>query len=76
MLDSLPENIDDEVTGFVVPCRDAHAIAKKLECLNNDVELRHEMGAAGRRRAIEKFNISDQIKAFDQFYRQVLGETH
>ena len=70
--DGLSENVADGETGFVVPRRDPAALAAKLEVLARDPALRQRMGTAGRRRALEKFQLSEQIDRLEAFYRQVL----
>lgn len=64
----LRENVEHGVTGFVVPRRDPAAMAEKLALLACDGDLRQKMGDAGRKRVESKFNIEDQISAFEAFY--------
>lgn len=66
----LPENIEDGVTGFVVPRRDPEAMAAKLLQLANDPALRDQMGRAGRERVERYFRLEDQITAFQHFFEQ------
>jgi colanic acid/amylovoran biosynthesis glycosyltransferase len=68
----LPESIVDGVTGFIVPRRNPQAAASRLSCLAHNPDLRQRMGQAGRCRVQKHFQLQDQIKAFDQFFRQVL----
>ena len=68
----LPENVTNNETGFVVPRRSPQVLAEKLACLAYDPDLRQRMGQAGRCRVQKHFQLQDQIKAFDQFFRQVL----
>jgi colanic acid/amylovoran biosynthesis glycosyltransferase len=69
----LPENVVDGVTGFVVPRRTVAPIAEALERLARSPDLRRTLGEAGRRRAVERFNLADQIAAFERLYRETLG---
>lgn len=69
----LPENVADGETGFVVPRRNPKALAEKLELLAENPSLRQQMGEAGRKRVLTKFRLDEQITAFEQLYRQVLG---
>jgi colanic acid/amylovoran biosynthesis glycosyltransferase len=69
----LPENVADGETGFVVPRRSAEALAEKLAVLARDSGLRQRMGEGGRRRVLERFQMSDQIEAFDRLYHSVLS---
>lgn len=67
----LPENIADNITGFIVPGWDARAIADKIEwCYYNSTAL-HEIGRNGAKRAHAKFNIKDQVKSFIDLYNSV-----
>jgi hypothetical protein len=45
--------VRDGVEGFVVPVRDATALADRLQQLIEDRELRRRLGAAARRRALD-----------------------
>lgn len=69
----LVENVADGETGFVVPRRDAAALADKLSVLAADPGLRRRMGEAGRARVERCFRLPDQIAAFDRFYSRMVG---
>jgi glycosyltransferase involved in cell wall biosynthesis len=51
----VPSVVEDQVSGFLVPPRDAKSMADKLEILINDQKLRENMGKQGRRIYLEKF---------------------
>jgi len=70
--DGLRENVDDGVTGFVVPRRNPAAMTDALARLAPDAGRRRLMGEAGRRRVAARFRLEDQISAFDALYRTVL----
>src|SRR3569833_401327 len=53
----ISEVVNDGDTGFLVPRRNVTALAKKIEILINDAELRHKMGEAGRERYYSFFTI-------------------
>jgi glycosyltransferase involved in cell wall biosynthesis len=55
--------VRDGVEGFIVPARDSEAIARKVEILANDGDLRARMGRAARRRA-EEFSWQRYEKQF------------
>jgi glycosyltransferase involved in cell wall biosynthesis len=62
------EQIDDCVTGFLVPINDATIAAQKLGVLVNNPDMRTQMGQAGAKKLQEQFslatfnkNIVDQI---------------
>ena len=67
----MAEAVDDGVEGFVVPSRDAAAMAEALSALWLDPELRRRMGAAGRMRVQRDFCLSDQADAFVDLFRSV-----
>jgi len=67
----LPENVEDGITGFVVPRRNPTAMAEKLLLLVGDPEVRKQMGEAGRRRVADRFDLRDQIRKFRDFYEQL-----
>jgi glycosyltransferase involved in cell wall biosynthesis len=52
------EVVTDNVTGMIVPLCDAVALASATLRLLNDAELRRQMGQAGRRQAVERFDIA------------------
>ncbi len=60
-----PEQIEDGVTGILVPPRDPEAMAGALSRLLEDKVLREKMGKAGRKRFEENFE-------FDPFYEKIL----
>lgn len=69
----LKENIEPSVTGFIVPRRDAQALADKMEMLALDFSLRKRMGAAGRKRVLQFFQMDDQIRKFEEVYSRLIN---
>lgn len=69
----LPENIENEVTGFVVPRRDSDALAEKIIYLIENPDVRITMGKAGRKRALEKYDLEKQKKMFIEMYQEALN---
>jgi len=67
----MPEAISDGVEGFVVPMRDAPALAERIAQLAGDRELRARMGRAARARAEAEFSLERQASVFEQIYRSV-----
>ena len=61
-----------DATAIIVSKDDSGALARAMEQLAEDVDLRRTLGRAGRRRVLELFNISDTIAAHDKLYRQVV----
>lgn len=56
-ISGIPELVEDQETGLLAPPRDAAALAEALQTLARDPQLRIRMGAAGRRRVTEHFNL-------------------
>lgn len=52
---SLPEVVENGVTGFVVPAHDAAALRQKLLWLKENPREAREMGRAARQRVLDKF---------------------
>lgn len=67
----LPENVEDGVTGFVVPRRDPRAMAEKIILLVRDPALRSRMGAAGRERVKTHFDLAKQVQEFAALYQEL-----
>ena len=61
---SIAELVEDNVSGFLVPERDAGALADRLALLTEDEELRRQMGSAGRR-------IAEKLSDIDKLNRQL-----
>lgn len=67
------EAVTDGVEGFVVPVRDAAALASRLETLIEDAALRARMAKAARLRAETEFSIERQATVFESIYRSVIA---
>ena len=52
---AIQEIVQDGVTGYLVPQKDAHALADSLTMLLKDPNLRKQMGEAGRIRYLKYF---------------------
>ena len=68
----LEENVEDGVTGFIVPNRAVQATAAKLTLLSMDPLLRRSMGFAGRVRVESFFQLHQQLDAWESFYEGCL----
>jgi colanic acid/amylovoran biosynthesis glycosyltransferase len=56
-LSGIPELVNDQQTGLLVPPRDARALADALERYIQDPGLRRRFGNAGRAKVIEEFDL-------------------
>lgn len=71
--DGLRENVEDGVTGVVVPRRDASALADAVLALVEDPRRMAEMAGAGPARVSERFALDHQLDLIESFQRDVLG---
>jgi glycosyltransferase involved in cell wall biosynthesis/peptidoglycan/xylan/chitin deacetylase (PgdA/CDA1 family) len=58
-ISGIPELVEDEVSGLLVPPRDAPAIARALRRLAADPALRERLGRAARDRVLAEFDLED-----------------
>ena len=65
-------NVQDMVTGFVVPRRNSALMAERLAMLAGDPEMRQLMGEAGRERVTHFFRVDQEIDAFERLYFETL----
>lgn len=61
--------IEPDVSGLLVPVRDATALADAIQRLIEDVDLCQRMGREGRRLAEKEFSIDKVVKAHLDIYR-------
>ena len=67
-----PELVADGVTGHLVTAGDAHGLAARLAGLAADPAGRARMGAAGRSRLLEEFNVERMITRLVRVYDEVV----
>lgn len=65
----ITDAVVDNVTGLLVPVRDAEALAAALTRLLNDSTLCEQLGVAARERAINEFSQEVVINAWLEFYK-------
>jgi colanic acid/amylovoran biosynthesis glycosyltransferase len=68
----IPEAVRDGDTGYLVPERDADALADALDTLLASEALRRRMGDAARRFARSRFDLQRQTRDLEQLYEVVL----
>ena len=66
----IPDVVEDGKTGFLVPQKDAHALAEKLEILIKNPAMRQQMGEAGRIKYEKEFTLSK----FEERLKGILRE--
>lgn len=70
----LPEVIDDEQTGIIVPPRDAEKTAAALERLINDAALRQKMGENGRKKVETHYDWKNNVQQMIDLYQKMADE--
>ncbi|MCL2325074.1 MAG: glycosyltransferase [Proteobacteria bacterium] len=70
----IPEIIEDEKTGFLVPEHSPELIADRILSLVNNSDLRHQMGVAARKKMENEYRLEDRIAALEQHYDEVISE--
>jgi len=68
------EVVADGENGFLVPARDAAALAHALGRLIGDRDMRSRFGAAGRTRAEREFSVERSVEATLALYRELLED--
>lgn len=69
---AIAETIQDGLNGFIVPPRDANALAEKIVILLQNESLRQKMGEAGRSRFSNMYTLENWLERMDQVFTQVL----
>lgn len=67
---SMPEIVEDQTNGFVVPANDAAALSQKLSWLLNHKSEAKAMGSAGRRIILARFQWSTVVNRCLQLYAE------
>jgi glycosyltransferase involved in cell wall biosynthesis len=70
----LPEVVEQDVTGLLVPQNDARAFALAVKSLLDDPERAIEMGLKARDYALSSFLWSNHIEAYDKLIQQMISQ--
>jgi glycosyltransferase involved in cell wall biosynthesis len=70
---SVGEAVITGETGLLVPPDDADALAAAIRQLLGDDQLRHRMGARGRRLVLSRFTAAHMARSFSELYRELLA---
>jgi N-acetyl-alpha-D-glucosaminyl L-malate synthase BshA len=71
----IPEVVQDNMTGILVPFGDPDTLARSVEKLIQDATLRATLGCAAQTRAREKFTAMAIVPRYEALYRRVCGTT-
>jgi glycosyltransferase involved in cell wall biosynthesis len=64
----IPEAVENETTGLLVPPGDAAALARALERVLEDPDAARRMGASGRDAVIDRFDAEKNVRLlYDRF---------
>jgi len=69
----VPEIVMDGVTGILVPPDDPEALARAISRIMSDRKMASEMGLQGRRRAVERYQLSTHIDQLESVLHQAAG---
>jgi glycosyltransferase involved in cell wall biosynthesis len=70
---SVPEAVLDGETGLLVPPEDPGALARAIERLLADGDLRRRLGEHGRKLVLDRFTAAHMTRAFESLYEELLG---
>ncbi len=70
----IPEQVNEGVTGFLVPPGDSAAMAERAAQLFTDAPLHHRMGEAAAQHARDHFSLERQAVAYLDWYQEVLSK--
>jgi glycosyltransferase involved in cell wall biosynthesis len=69
----IPEAVEENVTGLLVPPRDEKALATAIVTLLRDPDRRRRFGQAGRMRVVEEFSVEHLIAGTVDVYERWVG---
>jgi colanic acid/amylovoran biosynthesis glycosyltransferase len=71
-ISGIPELVEDNVTGRLVPERDPEALAKAILDLRNNPDKAKRLARAGRQRVVEQFTIAENASRLLALFWEVL----
>ncbi|MDX1799498.1 MAG: glycosyltransferase family 4 protein [Marinobacter sp.] len=70
----MPELVENNVSGFVVPPKDVRALSEAIEKLYRNGDIRERMGHAARRRIDQDFNTAQTVRETGDLYRTLVAD--
>ncbi|MFH2036392.1 MAG: glycosyltransferase family 4 protein [Candidatus Zixiibacteriota bacterium] len=70
----IPEIIDNNKTGLLVPSENPQKLAEAIIRLGDDFELRNKMGESAREKVIAKFNWENNLRTMGDLYERMIFE--
>lgn len=71
----IPEQIKNGETGFLVPPKDVNAMTASIMMLLTNEELRRKFSIAAAQDVRERFDLTDQVNAYIEWYRTINERT-
>jgi len=68
----IPELVENEITGFIVPPEDPQALAEAICKLLRNPQLRHIFGEAGRKKVGKEYSLEGFYERMSEVYRDLL----
>ena len=69
----IPEQVDDGITGLLIPAQNAELMAQSANLLLRDSDLRKKMGNAAIQRVKDRFTLVRQVEQYLQWYGEILN---
>jgi colanic acid/amylovoran biosynthesis glycosyltransferase len=69
-LSGIPELVNHQLTGLLVPPGDATSLADALECYIKDPDVRHRLGRAGREKVVGEFDLNQNAAKLAHHFLQ------
>jgi glycosyltransferase involved in cell wall biosynthesis len=73
-VNGIPEEVEHDVTGLVVPPRDSYALANAIRSLAASPEMRQAMGKAARQKFEREFTIERMVRETAEIYDELLAD--
>ncbi len=73
---SIPEVVEDGVTGFIVPPKDPEALANATLAILKNNQLRKEMGSNAHKKMKDELSWDDISKRLTTIYQKVIDDTN
>ena len=72
----IPEIVQDQVDGLLVPPASPDALANAIIRLLQDELLLQRLSGAGRQKVIREFSFECMVRQYESLYEQLLGATN
>lgn len=70
----IPDLVEDQVNGLLVPADDPRSLAQAMVALLSNAAQRQALGAAGRERVYPAFSAPRLLQDMDKLYEELVGE--